>query len=125
MARKVLITFGAILALLLVVIATRPSHVVVERKLPIAAPRELVFSYLDDFHGWVQWSPWEKLDPAMKRTFEGPESGVGAKYGWAGNDSVGEGRLTISSERPGEVVTITAEFLRPHEATGAGSLIRP
>lgn len=117
MARKVLIAFGVVFAILLVVILTRPSTIVVERRLAISAPRDLVFSYLDDFHGWVQWSVWEKLDPAMKRSFEGPPSGVGASYAWSGNDAIGEGRLTITEDVPNERVKMNAEYVRPFKVS--------
>jgi len=36
------------------------------------------------------WSPYEKKDPQMKRTYDGP-AGTGAVYGWTGNTEVGEG----------------------------------
>ena len=38
----------------------------------LGAPPEQVFALINDFHRWGEWSPWEKLDPAMNRTFGGP-----------------------------------------------------
>src|SRR5262249_7146798 len=74
---------------------------------------------VNDFHAWPAWSPWEKLDPQMKKTFEGPASGVGAKYAWTGNDKVGEGRMTIEKSEKPSTVGIKLEFLKPFEATNA------
>jgi Polyketide cyclase / dehydrase and lipid transport len=117
MARKILIGVAVFIALLLVVIQTRPSTFHIERSTTMAAPPESAFAQVNDFHAWQAWSPWEKLDPQMKKTFDGPPAGVGAKYAWSGNDDVGEGRMTIvKSERP-STVGIKLEFLKPFEST--------
>lgn len=68
---------------------------------------------LNDFHKWDAWSPWAKLDPNCKVTFEGPASGKGAGFTWAGNNEVGEGRQTIVESRPSELVRVKLEFLKP------------
>jgi Polyketide cyclase / dehydrase and lipid transport len=117
MARKFLIGVAAVIAILMLVIVTRPATFHVERSITMAAPPESAFAQVNDFHAWPAWSPWEKLDPQMKKTFEGPPAGVGSKYAWSGNDQVGEGRMTIEkSERP-STVRIKLEFLKPFEAT--------
>lgn len=117
MMKKILIALVAVIAVLLVVIATRPSTFQIERSATIAAPAEVVFASLNDFHRWSDWSPWEKIDPNMKRTFEGAASGVGAIYGWTGNDEVGEGRMTITESKPAEKIGIKLEFIKPWSAT--------
>ena len=117
MARKILIGVAALVVLLVLVILTRPATFHIERSIIMAAPPENAFAQVNDFHAWPAWSPWEKLDPAMKKTFDGPPSGVGAKYAWTGNDQVGEGRMTIEkSEKPSQIV-IKLEFLKPFAAT--------
>ena len=83
----------------------------------MAAPPELVHGLVNDFRQWARWSPWEQRDPNLKRSFEGPRSGVGAVYGWTGNDQVGQGRMTITESTPGERVGIKLEFLKPFAAT--------
>lgn len=115
-------------------IASRPSTFTVERTAQIAAPPDRVFALLNDFHHWGQWSPWEKLDPNLKRTFTGPASGPGASYAWVGNDQVGEGRMKILESVPGESVVIDLEFVKPFAArnqttftlapAGAGTSVR-
>ena len=83
----------------------------------ISAPPSEVFEHVNDFHKWRAWSPWEKMDPGMKKSFEGPATGAGSKYAWAGNDQVGEGRMTIEkSEKPSKI-DIKLEFLKPMEST--------
>src|ERR1044071_1152362 len=95
MLKKILIGLGAAFALLLIVIALQPPTFHIERSTTIAAPPDIAFAQVNDFHAWAAWSPWDKLDPSMKRSYEGPSSGLGAKYAWVGNKEVGEGRMTI------------------------------
>jgi hypothetical protein len=102
---------------LLVLILTRPGHFRIERSAHVAAPPDVIFPLINDFHQWDQWSPWEKMDPNLKRTYEGPSSGPGAVYGWTGNNKVGEGRMTILESRPGQLVSIKLVFIRPFAAT--------
>jgi Polyketide cyclase / dehydrase and lipid transport len=117
MLKKILIAVAVVLAALVAVIATRPDTFRVQRSIAIAAPADVVFPYLNDFHRWGEFSPWDKLDPAMKRTYEGAQVGVGASYHWVGNDEVGEGRMTITESKPNEKVAIKLEFIKPFAAT--------
>ncbi|MDC3958356.1 SRPBCC family protein [Polyangium jinanense] len=118
--KKVAIRVGAglavVIAVLLIVIATRPSAYRVERHTTIAAPLDLVFTKVKDFRTWEAWSPWAKLDPNMKTTFTGNQGEVGAGYAWEGNDEVGAGRMTIAAIKPNERVDIKLEFLKPFES---------
>ncbi len=115
--RKVLIAVPAALALLAGVIVTRPATFHYERSITIASPPEGVFAQVNDFHAWAGWSPYDKLDPQMKRTYEGPSAGSGAKYAWSGNHQVGEGAMTIErSDAPSQIV-IRLDFVKPMEAT--------
>lgn len=116
MVKKILAVLAALLVAFVGFVATRPAQFRIERSATIAAPIEAVFPLVDDFHRWADWSPWEKLDPGMKKTFEGGP-GVGAKYAWVGNQDAGEGRMTILESRPGERIGIKLEFLKPFAAT--------
>jgi uncharacterized protein YndB with AHSA1/START domain len=107
--------FGAVAALALRV-ATRPATFRVERSTVIAAPPERVYPLIDNFREWSRWSPWEKLDPELKRTFSGADTGVGAVYQWSGNRKAGEGRMEITRAEPPEVVVISLDFLKPFES---------
>lgn len=117
MLKKILIGVAVVLVGLVAFIASRPSSFRVERSATIAAPAEVVFAMINDFHQWQAWSPWEKLDPSMKKTLDGPAAGVGAIYYWNGNDQVGEGRMTVTESRPNERITIKLEFLKPFAST--------
>jgi hypothetical protein len=73
------------------------------RETTIAAPAERIHALINDFHEWRAWSPWEGLDPAMDRAYDGPTAGVGAVYAWKGNSKAGEGRMEIVESQPRNV----------------------
>src|SRR2546425_404679 len=91
----------------------RPSEYRVARTATISAPAPAVFAQVNDFHKWGAWNPWAKLDPAMKQTYEGAPAGAGAIYTWAGNNEVGQGRMTLTESRPSDLVRIKLEFMKP------------
>jgi hypothetical protein len=102
-----------IVVVLAVVVAFRSSQYRVERSVRILAPPAVVFAQVNDFHHWQPWSPWAKLDPAAKNTFEGPSSGTGAIFKWSGNNKIGEGRMTLLESHPDELIGLKLEFVRP------------
>lgn len=113
MIKKILLGLAVIIAAICGIASFQPDEMKVARSITIAASPEAVFKVVNDFRQWDAWSPWSKLDPAMKKTLEGPAEGVGAIYRWSGNDEVGEGSMTLLESKPGEKVGIKLEFLRP------------
>ena len=113
MIKTVGIAIVVLVALLLAYASTRPDSFRVTRTVSIGAPAEKVFPLVDDFHRWSVWSPWEKLDPAMKRTYGGAVSGKGAVYEWDGDGKVGAGRMEITVATPASSIAIQLDFLRP------------
>lgn len=111
----VVIVLVAIVAVLIYA-ATKPDSFRVQRAISIKAPPEKIFAILNDFRRWGAWSPWEKLDPELKRTYSGAESGPGAVYEWEGNRKVGAGRMEITDGPPPSRVAIKLDFIRPFEA---------
>lgn len=116
MLKKIALGIVALVALLAIVIALQPSEFRVVRSAAMAAPTAEVFAQVNDLQAWRDWSPWEEVDPAMTRTFEGPSAGTGAVYKWSGNDDVGAGAMTITESRPNELVRILLAFTRPMES---------
>jgi uncharacterized protein YndB with AHSA1/START domain len=100
----------------LVYAATKPNTFRVERAISVNAPPERIFAFLSDFHNWPTWSPWEKMDPAMARTYSGAPTGVGAAYAWDGNKKVGAGRMEIVEASPPTRLGLKLDFSRPFEA---------
>jgi len=105
-----------VVAGLLIYAATRPDSFRIERSALIKAPPEKIFGFVNDLHQWTAWSPWEKIDPALKRSYSGPQSGKGAAYGWEGNSKVGSGRMEITESAAPSKVVIKLDFLKPFEA---------
>lgn len=108
---------GIVVAGVLIRAAMKPDGFMVMRKTVIAAPPEKIFPLIDDFHRWGEWSPWEKLDPAMARTFSGATSGRGAIYAWKGNKDVGQGRMEIVATDAPNALDIKLDFIEPMQST--------
>lgn len=122
MLKKILLALVAIIAAFAVFVATRPNQYTVERSAEVAAPADVIYPHLEDLHKWAEWSPWDKLDPAMKKEFSGAEKGVGAIYHWTSNqDNVGEGQMTITNVKANEMVEIKLEFIKPFESLATTS----
>jgi hypothetical protein len=117
MIRIILYAIPAIVILFLIVVALQPSTFSVTRTAKISGPPSVAFAQVNDLHAWEAWSPWAKMDPSAKSTYEGPASGVGAVMSWAGNNKVGAGKMTITESKPNEMIEFRLEFLRPMQAT--------
>jgi hypothetical protein len=115
----VLGVFVALVAGLCVVVAMQPSEFSITRSGTMKAPVPVVFEQVNTLKNWESWSPWAKLDPNMKLTYSGPESGTGAVYAWEGDGNVGAGRLAITDSKPNERIDIQLDFYKPMEGTNA------
>lgn len=115
--KKVFLSLAAIVVVFIGVVAMQPSEFRIVRSATIAAPPAAVFAQVNDFHAWDAWSPWAKIDPASKVTFEGPSAGSGAIFKWNGNDEVGEGIMTLTESHPHDLIKIRLEFVRPFPGT--------
>ena len=117
MLKKILIVLAIIIVIFVVVVALQPADYRVVRTATMAAPQPAVFEQVNDLHKWEAWSPWAKLDPGMKLTYEGPPAGTGAIYHWSGNSKVGEGRMTVTESRPSDLIRIKLDFIKPFAST--------
>lgn len=105
-----------VIALIVLVAASKPDAFRIERRISIKAPPEKVFLLINDFYQWKAWSPWEKMDPTMNRKYSGSERGVGAIYEWTGNKKVGQGRMEIAESIASQKILILLEFIKPFAA---------
>jgi len=117
MFRRILLVLSVLVLGFVGYVASRPGEFHVERSATIAATPGTIYPHVADFRQWAAWSPWERLDPQMKKTIEGDPMSVGSTYHWAGNDSAGEGRMTITEADPSSRLVIKLEFLKPFAAT--------
>jgi len=121
--RYAFVALLAIVAGFALVVVLQPADFRVTRSAAIAAPPGVVFAQVNDLRQWEAWSPWTKLDPAARETFEGPRAGTGAVLRWAGNSEVGEGSMRITESRPNEFIQFRLEFLKPFEATSTAEFV--
>lgn len=116
MFKKIIVGLSVLILVILAYAALQPANYSVTRSIAIKAPPDRIMPLISDFHSWQLWSPWEGLDPAMKRTYSGATKDLGAVYAWEGNKNVGSGRMEITSQTPTKV-GIKLDFLVPVEAT--------
>jgi uncharacterized protein YndB with AHSA1/START domain len=103
------------IAINLILAATKPDTFSIRRATTVKAPPEKIFSLINDFHQWGNWSPYENKDPAMKRSYSGAASGKGAIYAWDGNRNVGSGRMEILDASLPSKIVIKLDFFTPFE----------
>ncbi len=111
----VLLVVVVLVVAVLAYAATRPGSLHVQRSASINASPDKIFPLINDFHSWSAWSPYEKIDPAMKRSYSGSPKGNAAVYEWEGNSNVGQGRMEITDAAPPSKVTIKLDFVKPLE----------
>ena len=107
---------GVVIAAFLIYAATRPDTFRFQRTTRVNAPPEKIFPLINDYKNWVQWSPYEHRDPALKRSFSGAPAGPGAIYAWEGNKNVGSGRMEIIDTAPPNKIIIKLDFFKPFKA---------
>jgi hypothetical protein len=121
-----LLAIGLVVVALLFYASTRPPTFRIERSTHVDATMLQVAELIDDFRAWRRWSPWEQLDPALRRTYSGADAGVGAVYEWNGNGKAGAGRMEITGMDAGAaraVITIRLDFLSPVKATHTAEFV--
>ena len=114
---KLLIGVVVLVAIFAIAIATRPKTFRVERSILVNAGADAVFPFINDFHLWNRWSPFEKLDANLQRSYSGPAAGQGATYEWLGNREAGQGKMVITESVPARRIAIDLFFLKPFKST--------
>jgi hypothetical protein len=122
MLKKILIGLAVLIAGILIAASFRPDTFRVERSITIKASPEKIHPYLNDFKLANTWSPWVKLDPALKDTYSGAASGVGAAYAWSGNRDVGKGSAEIIESTPSKVL-VKMHFMEPMEGVNTSEYV--
>lgn len=113
----------AAVAALAIYVVTRPDSFRIERSITVQCAPEKVYELINNFHHWEAWSPWEKVDPNITRTYSGATQGPGAVYAWSGNKNIGQGRMEIKESTPPSRITIQLDFLAPFEAHNTAEFV--
>lgn len=115
-AVTIVVMLFILVAAVLAYAATKPDSFHIQRTTNIKAPPEKIFALINDFHRWEAWSPYEKLDPAMKKAHSGSASGKGAIYSWDGNRNAGKGSVEITDVVPSSKIAMKLDMVSPFEA---------
>jgi len=116
MLTTIIVILVVLIAAVLIYAATRPDDFIVSRSASINALPEAIFPEINDFRRWSVWSPYEKLDPEMKRTLSGADSGKGAAYAWHSGGKAGIGRMEITGSVPPSLIALKLDFEKPFKA---------
>lgn len=105
-----------LLTALIIYAAAKPNIFRIWRATSINASPDRIFALITDFHNWDAWSPYEKMDPAMKRNLSGKSRGKGAVYEWESNSSkAGTGRMELIESSPPSKAVIQLDLAKPFE----------
>lgn len=113
MLKNIAIVVVLLVGAVLVFAAFKDDSFRVQRSITIKAPPEKVQALIEDFHQWQAWSPWEHIDPTIKRDITGAPRGLGAVYAWKGDGKAGQGRMEVVESKPGALVKIKLDFVKP------------
>jgi hypothetical protein len=115
MITKILLGLVAVIVIFLVAVAMRSPEFRVERSATLWGSREVLFEQVNDHHKFAEWNPFMKMDPNVKSSYSGPNSGVGSVCAWDGNREIGAGSATIVESKPNELVRMRMDWKRPME----------
>jgi uncharacterized protein YndB with AHSA1/START domain len=113
MLKKTALAFVVLIVLFLGYVSTRESSFRYERSGVINAPADKIFPYISQFRLGEKWSPYEKVDPNLKKTFKGTDGQVGSIMEFDGNMEAGSGQLELLNLVPNESVDIKLTMTKP------------
>lgn len=109
--RKLLLGLVVLVALFVAIGFFLPRQVTVERTTAIDAPAATVYTLVNSYTRFNDWSPWAARDPDTQYTYTGPRSGVGAAMAWhSENPDVGSGKQEIIESVAYEQVVTQLDF---------------
>ena len=106
-----------VLVLIALLHFTAKSQYVVKRDINVQKPADKIFEYLKYLKNQDQWSPWNRKDPDMNKSYEGVDGTVGFISKWDGNKEVGSGEQEITGIIPGKRIESQLRFIKPMKST--------
>ncbi len=95
---------------------TKPNTISIQRVADIKATPEQIFELINNFRNWPAWSPQDKSDCTMKRTFGETASGQGATSEWTSKGRAGTGRMEMIESIAPVKITVKVELFKPFQA---------
>jgi uncharacterized protein YndB with AHSA1/START domain len=120
---RILIIAAVVIVGVLILAATKPDSIHIQRSIEIEAPPDKIFALLNDFRNWSRWAPQDREDSTLKRTYSGSASGEGAVSDWTGTGNTGEGRMSITKSAPPTDLWITVDWVKPFTAHNLNEFI--
>lgn len=110
MVLKIGLSLVSLLVLFLIYVSTREGKFQYSVSRKLNAPIDKVFPYLSNIKLGSEWSPFEKVDPNMKKEY------VGSKLIFEGNKDAGAGSVEILKVVPNELVELKLIMTAPLKA---------
>jgi hypothetical protein len=115
--KKILFVILGIIVLALVVALFTKKDYAVEREVTINKPKQEVFDFIKFVKNQDQYSVWNNIDPAMKKSYTGTDGTVGFIYAWdSTNKNAGKGEQEITKITDSERIEMKLRFKEPFEA---------
>jgi hypothetical protein len=107
---------GIVVLALIVAFFTKRDYAV-ERQITINKPEVQVFDFIKHIKNQDQYSVWNNIDPAMKKTYTGTDGTIGFVSAWEStNKNVGKGEQEITNITEGDRIDMKLRFKEPFEA---------
>lgn len=116
--KGILIVLASILILWLVIAALISGECKYEKSISINAPAEKVWENTNTLKAMDQWSPWNDLDPGMKKDWTGTTGQPGEKVCWESQkEEAGKGCQEVTKvDAASKTINTTIKFLTPYES---------
>lgn len=111
----VVAALALIVVAMLAVASRRPDSFRVQRTLRVFATPDRIYPEIVMLKAFNTWNPYALRDPDSRVTYEGPESGVGARHRFDGKKS-GSGYVEITGVKPDEAVFMRLVMTKPFQA---------
>lgn len=116
--KKILIGLAILITIPLILALFVKKDYAVQRDVTINKPEQEVFDYIKLLKNQDNYSKWNKMDPAMKKSYKGTDGTVGFVARWeSDNEEVGWGEQEIKKITEGERIDFELRFIKPFEAT--------
>jgi hypothetical protein len=118
MLKKLIIGFIVIIGVVLISALFIEEDYTVTRSIEIIKSQKEIFDYLKFLKNQDEFSIWSKIDPNMKKSYQGIDGGIGFISSWDSvNEDVGKGEQEIIKLTPTTRIDFELRFIEPFEAT--------
>lgn len=97
-------------------VAVQPNQYEFNRSRIIKAPAALLYSKVNNYEKWPEFSPWLEQEPDATLTYGNKTIGLDANYSWNG-EILGEGNMKTVAIEPNKSITQNINFVKPFESS--------